>query len=99
MGSRGGDSRWRAISKQCFLRDRTADAPCGICKGELGPIDYAAKPSSSALSYEPDHIRPWKNFPELRYEPANIQASHMTCNRSKQDKAGMTNLGNQSRNW
>lgn len=84
---------------QCFDRDRRANAECHICKGQRGPIDYSVKPSSTPLSWEPDHIKPRSKFPELALKPTNIGPSHRCCNRSKKDRAGLNQLGEPSRRW
>ena len=76
-------------------RFKAMDAPCGICKGRLGPIDYAA-PSNSThpLSFVIDEIRPVSRWREFGYESAraaaedwnNLQAAHYCCNAAKSDK-------------
>ena len=68
------------------------DAPCGICKGRLGPIHYD-EPSDAAhpLSFVIDEIRPVSRWKEFGYEsPAhaaqdwgNLQAAHFLCNAKK----------------
>ena len=89
----------RKVRARCFRRDRDAHAQCAICHGERGPIDYSAAPSSTPLSWEPDHKRPRSKWPELALDMANIQASHKVCNREKGARAGLTNLGHRSRDW
>ena len=81
---------------QCHERDRAANAPCHIC-GQA--IDYRAEPSSTPDSYEPDHLRDVAKHPELALLPENVAASHRRCNRGRGRKAGITNLGNRSRDW
>ena len=89
-------SAWRRLSGQCYRRDKAKNAECAICHR---PIDYDAKPSSYDWAYEPDHRLNAKDHPELALEPSNIQPAHRTCNRRKQGKAGITNLGKPSRKW
>lgn len=89
----------RKVRARCFRRDRAALAPCAICHGERGPIDYDAAPSSTPLSWEPDHKRSRARWPELALDMANIQPAHRICNREKGARAGMTNLGQRSREW
>ena len=89
----------RKVRARCWRRDLATHAPCCICHGERGPIDYSVAPSSTPLSWEPEHIRPRSRWPELVYDMANIGASHRVCNREKGAKAGMTQLGNRSRQW
>ena len=73
-------------------RFKAMDAPCGICKGRLGPIHYD-EPSDSQhpLSYVIDEIKPvsrWKEFGYPSAEAAcrdwsNLQAAHYCCNQAK----------------
>lgn len=73
-------------------RFRAMDAPCGICKGRLGPIHYD-EPSDSdhPLSFVIDEIKPvskWRQFgydsPEAAAQDFdNLQAAHYCCNQAK----------------
>lgn len=90
---------WRRLRIACFERDKAKRAPCHICRGALGPIDYEAKPSSHGLAYEPDHLLPRATHPELALVPDNIGAAHKTCNRSKGARATANPLGRPSRDW
>lgn len=73
-------------------RFRAMDAPCGICKGKLGPIHYD-EPSDSdhPLSFVIDEIKPvsrWKEFGYSSPQAAakdwnNLQAAHYCCNQAK----------------
>lgn len=92
-------SAWKRLRLQCYRRDKAAGAECHICRGAYGPIDYGAKPSSTPLSYEPDHIRPTSTHPELTLVPDNIAASHMRCNRARGKRAVLDPLGSRSREW
>ena len=75
-------------------RFKAMDAPCGICKGRLGPIHYD-EPSDSnhPLSFVIDEIKPvsrWKQFgydsPEAAAQDwENLQAAHYCCNQAKSD--------------
>ncbi len=68
------------------------NAPCGICGGKLGPIDYTA-PSKSThpLSFVIDEIRPISRWREFGYDSPeaaakdwnNLQAAHWICNARK----------------
>ena len=87
---------WQKLRLQCYERDKARRAPCHIC-GQA--IDYAAKPSSTPDSYEPDHLRDVFTHPELALLPENVSASHRRCNRGRGKKAGIDNLGNRSRDW
>lgn len=73
-------------------RFRAMAAPCGICKGRIGPIHYD-EPSDSKhpLSFVIDEIRPISRYKEFGYDskrqaaedPDNIQAAHWICNAKK----------------
>jgi len=68
------------------------DAPCGICKGRLGPIHYD-EPSDSKhpLSFVIDEIKPVSKWRMFGYESPeacakdwnNLQAAHYCCNQAK----------------
>lgn len=99
MGASTWSADWARLRLQCFRRDRAAGAPCHICKGAEGPIDYSVRPSSTPLSYEPDHILPRRTHPELALAPDNIGASHRKCNRAKGARAVLDPIGSASREW
>lgn len=73
-------------------RFKAMDAPCGICKGRLGPIHYD-EPSDSQhpLSFVIDEIKPVSRFREFGYDSPqaaamdwnNLQAAHYCCNQAK----------------
>ena len=73
-------------------RFKAMDAPCGICKGRLGPIHYD-EPSDSnhQLSFVIDEIKPVSRWKEFVYSSAsaackdwnNLQAAHYCCNQAK----------------
>lgn len=79
-------------------RFKALAAPCGICGGRLGPIDYDA-PSDAAhpLSFVIDEIKPISRYKEFGYpskEAAaqdwnNLQAAHYCCNAFKGDKLSL----------
>lgn len=76
-------------------RFRAMNAPCGICRGRFGPIDYTA-PSDPAhpLSFVIDEIRPVSRWREFGYDSpeaaardwSNLQAAHYACNAAKGSK-------------
>ena len=84
-----------SLRRKHRARFRAMDAPCGICKGRLGPIHYD-EPSDSKhpLSFVIDEIKPvskWKQFGYASPEAAcrdwnNLQAAHYCCNQAKSDK-------------
>ena len=90
-------SRWKYVRRQCWERDRKNHAVCGIC-GQ--PIDYSIPPSSTDASWEPDHIRTFKDCPELELDPNNVRASHRKCNRNRGAVGHLDNgLGRRTRIW
>ena len=76
-------------------RFRAMAAPCGICHGRLGPIDYTS-PSDAAhpLSFVIDEIKPISRWREFGYDSpedaardwGNLQAAHWCCNAAKSNK-------------
>lgn len=75
------------------------DAPCGICRGALGPIHYD-EPSDykHPLSFVIDEIKPISRYREFGYtsreEAArdwdNLQAAHYCCNAMKSNRVETT---------
>ena len=73
-------------------RFKAMGAPCGICRGRLGPIHYD-EPSNAEhpLSFVIDEIKPiskWKLYGYESPEAAardwnNLQAAHYCCNAAK----------------
>lgn len=84
-----------ALRKKHRARMKAIGAPCGICKGRLGPIHYE-EPSDSKhpLSFVIDEIRPvsrWREFGYPSPEAAaqdwnNLQPAHYCCNAMKSNK-------------
>ena len=76
-------------------RFKAMNAPCGICGGRLGPIEYA-QPSDAKhpLSFVIDEIKPISKYKQFGYasreEAAqdwnNLQAAHYCCNAAKGNK-------------
>ena len=74
---------------------QTEGAPCGICRGALGPIRYD-QPSDSAhpLSFVIDERLPVSRWREFGFASAraaaesveNLQAAHYVCNAKKGSK-------------
>ena len=78
--------------RKARARFRAMDAPCGICKGRLGPIHYNEQScSANPLSFVIDEIKPisrWREFGYPSIEAAcldwsNLQAAHYICNARK----------------
>lgn len=90
-------------------RFKAMGAPCGICKGRLGPINYD-EPSNylHPLSFVIDEINPVSKWREFGYDSPqaaandwnNLQAAHYCCNQAKSNKINYQfrpQLGNKSR--
>lgn len=85
------------LRRKYRARFKAMAAPCGICKGKLGPIHYD-EPSDAKhpLSFVIDEIWPvsrWKaggypNPEAVAKDPGNLQAAHYCCNAAKSDKIG-----------
>lgn len=84
------------ITAQCFRRDKAKGAECWIC-GQ--PIDYSVRRSSTDDAWEGDHYHPRSTHPELTNEPSNIRPAHRKCNRARQAKAGINDVGQRTRDW
>ena len=86
-----------ALRRKYRARFQAMGAPCGICKGRLGPIHYD-EPSDSAhpLSFVIDEIIPISKATRYGYASravaaqdwANLQAAHYCCNAAKGSKTG-----------
>lgn len=83
------------LRRKYRARFKAMQAPCGICKGRLGPIHYD-EPSDSKhpLSFVIDEIRPvskWMLYgygssAEAAQDWGNLQAAHWCCNSAKSNK-------------
>ena len=98
-------SRWKAVRKAAFERDRDANAPCWICGR---PINYAGDSKTDPWAWQPDHVLTVKQHPEFALDITNIKPSHARCNnqRAKDDRAKPANdnkrgreLGEPSEDW
>lgn len=76
-------------------RFKAQGAPCGICGGKLGAIDYdAPSDAKHPLSFVIDEIRPVSRWREFGYEnpeeaiadKSNLQAAHYCCNAAKSNR-------------
>lgn len=90
-----------ALRRKHKARFRAMNAPCGICRGRLGPIRYD-QPSDAQhpLSFVIDEIRPISKHKLFGYETreaaaqdwSNLQAAHRCCNAAKGDKISFGTL-------
>lgn len=90
-----------ALRRKNRERFRAMGAPCGICGGRLGPIDYDA-PSDAhhPLSFVIDEIKPVSKWRSFGYESAaaaaqdwkNLQAAHYVCNAIKGNRTAQPRL-------
>jgi hypothetical protein len=70
--------------------------PCRRC-GQ--PIDYDAAPEDSN-AFNAGHIKSWRDHPELRDDPANLQPEHAGCGKAAHTRDGDDNgLGMVSTDW
>ena len=86
-------------------RFKAMAAPCGICRGALGPIHYD-EPSDAKhpLSFVIDEIHPvsrWRKYgydsPEAAAQDwSNLQAAHYCCNQYKGARVGQMTALTQS---
>jgi len=78
---------------------RAQHRPCRIC-GD--PIDYTLE-YPDPRSFSAEHIRSFSTHPELREDPANLDAAHLECNRGspsgRRPPLTVRPLGELSRNW
>jgi len=86
---------WRRVSAAFKVKCAAAGAPCWLCNGTKGPINYKADPLDP-LSFTVDHKTPTS----LGGDPlkhSNLAAAHRLCNISR----GNTTRGQfpTSRQW
>ena len=93
-GSQAGRSgfRWRALCKA----QRAKKLPCYLC-GQ--PINYLARSQYADDAFSVDHIKSWRDYPELREDPANLASAHLLCNKQKGSGPLASSLGIRSREW
>jgi 5-methylcytosine-specific restriction endonuclease McrA len=87
-GRRG--ARWVRLKAEVRARRRA----CCLC-GQ--PIDYSLQwPDPGSFSVQ--HLKSWDAHPELREDPANLDAAHLGCNTSA-GKTPKPSLGGTSEAW
>lgn len=72
------------------------NAPCHLCG--MATIDWDG-PKNEPDSFELDHIKPRRNFPELTLDPTNAAPSHHRCNRHKGAGVVVAGIGVTSEAW
>lgn len=87
--------RYRKLKK--LFREQCARLlrVCWLC-GQ--PIDYSL-PKDHPDAFSLDHRFGWAEFPHLRYDPGNFEASHLDCNRRRGKKTSPASLGTLSEEW
>ena len=91
MTASRGNRRFRLLAANVRARRR----PCCLC-GQ--PIDYTLDwPDPGSFSVQ--HIKSWKTHPHLRFDPANLDAAHLSCNGAEQGRGTGPALGSTSRRW
>lgn len=63
-------------------------------------INYAA-PSKAPDSFSAGHVKSWRDYPELREDPANFQQEHLLCNQDAgpDDDTQPPGIGLTSEDW
>lgn len=95
-------SRQKTHAERKAMKQRLAAAvqrgePCYIC-GQ--PIDYQGAKTYDYDAPTIDHIKPWRDYPELRADMGNLAPTHRACNSSKGVKqSALPAHGNASRDW
>lgn len=87
-GRRGG--RWEKLKAEVRARRR----PCCLC-GQ--PIDYSLR-YPDPQSFTVQHVKDWHGHPELREDPANLDAAHKLCNETA-GTAAAPGIGNVAGMW
>ena len=85
------------LRHQRIARARANNEPCSIC-GQ--PINYKTRNHNDFDAPTVDHVRSWRDHPDLRRDPGNLAVAHRACNTSKGVKpAALPSHGNASRDW
>jgi hypothetical protein len=94
---------WRKLKRDHKAHSKIHQSPCwlneyGLCLYHGAPIDYDAKPGTRR-AYETDHKQTRHARPDLWLVWANLGASHVACNRSRQNKTVTPNDVVPQANW
>lgn len=92
-----GRNTRRYKKQRALFRDmcEAGDVPCWLCNQ---PIDYSL-PFDDSDAFSLDHRFPVSTHPQHAEDPANFEASHSRCNKSRGNRAQPMHLGQPSRNW
>ena len=69
---------------------------CWLCNQ---PIDMTIVDPYDDEVFEPDHVYPGADYPELAADPDNLRDSHRGCNRERGNAMESTNVGWNSIDW
>lgn len=86
--------RYKNLKVQFRAQCSRSDAPCWLC-GQA--IDYTL-PRDDAEAYSLDHRLPRSTHPELTEDINNFMPSHMSCNKSRGNRAPIA-LGTPTEQW
>lgn len=90
----GGCRRYKTLKVSFRAQCARVKAPCWLCRQ---PIDYALD-RKDKQSFSLDHRLPQSTRPELTEDPANFMPSHLSCNKSRGNRAPIS-LGLTSEQW
>ncbi|MCR2051807.1 HNH endonuclease [Actinomyces bowdenii] len=91
------DSRaWRNLQRSTIAAAARRNQRCALCGLT---INYNARNRNADDAPSVDHIKPWRDHPNLRVDPANLQIVHQACNRAKGTTNGPPSISNTSRPW
>ncbi|WP_026048757.1 HNH endonuclease [Actinomyces timonensis] len=95
MTTRRDSRAWKTLRTRITNDAKQHNLPCAICGL---PIHYGARPNQPNAP-EVDHIKPWRDAPHLRLDPANLRITHSACNRSRGATTSTPDLGTTSQQW
>lgn len=86
--------RYKAEQQQRYKDGETIT--CWLCNQ---PIDMTILDIYDDEVFEPDHVYPVAEYPDLAADPDNLRPSHRGCNRERGSETEATNLGWTSEDW
>lgn len=84
-GDPRGHRHYRTRRQAAARRWAQDNAPCWLCQGLLGPIDYTA-PAGTWNALDADHVDPVSNGTTNPLDISQWRASHSRCNRQRGNK-------------